>query len=78
MGGVSRWWSTLTAKLTANRSDSCRSAATSADEHEPSTYIDGRQRTALDGRGRVRSPLLYPLSYRGLEGAYLGRMVKQG
>jgi hypothetical protein len=46
----------LTAKLPANRSDSCRSAATSADEHERSTCRDGRQRTTLDGRGRVRSP----------------------
>jgi hypothetical protein len=48
----SRW---LTAKLTANRVNSCRSLATSADEHELSSCIDGWQRTALDGRGRVRS-----------------------
>ena len=69
----------LTAKLTANRSDSRRSAWILADDHKPFTCIDERQRTALDGRGRVRSPLLYPLSYRGLEGAYLGRwMRKQG
>jgi hypothetical protein len=62
----------LTAKLTANCSDSCCCAATSVDEDERSTCRDGRQRTALDGRGRVRSPLLYPLSYRGLWGAYPG------
>ena len=59
-----RW---LTAKLTANGLDLCRSATTSADEHGPSTCMDGRQRTALDGGGRVRSPLLCPLSYRGRE-----------
>jgi hypothetical protein len=53
MSGVSRWWSTLTAKLTANQVNSCRSLATSADEHDPSSCINGRQRTALDGRGRV-------------------------
>jgi hypothetical protein len=58
--------SRLTAKLTANRSDLCHSAATSADEDEPSSCIDGPQRTALDGRARVRSPLLCPLSYRGV------------
>jgi hypothetical protein len=72
----------LTAKLTANPANSCHSLATSADEHESPTCIDGRPRTRLDGRGRVRSPLLYPLSYRGLGGAYPGRdegrMRKQG
>jgi hypothetical protein len=46
----------LTVKLTANRSDSRRSAGISADEHESPTCIDGRQRTALDGRGRVTKP----------------------
>ena len=51
---------TVTAKLTANRSDSCRSAATPADEYEPSSCIDGWQRTALDGRVRVRSSLVTP------------------
>jgi hypothetical protein len=57
---VRRCGQALTAKLTANRSDSCRSVATSADEHEPSTCRDGRQRTTLDGRGRVRRPPLRP------------------
>ena len=37
--------SDVTAKLTANPSDSHRSVATSADEHEPSTCVDGRPRT---------------------------------
>ena len=49
-----RW---LTAKLTANRSDLRRSAGMSADEHEPSTCRDGRQRMALDRRGKVSSPV---------------------
>ena len=61
--------------LTANHSDSCRSAATSADEHEPSTCRDGRQRTTLDGRGRVRSPQVGKWRPRsdGIGTAVLGR-----
>jgi hypothetical protein len=52
----------LTAKLTANRSNSCHSLAPSADEYELSSCIDGWQRTALDRRGRVisRSSLVTP------------------
>jgi hypothetical protein len=45
----------LTAKLTANRSDSHRSTATPANRRRPFTCADGRQRTARDERGRVRS-----------------------
>jgi hypothetical protein len=37
--------SRLTAKVTANRSDSCRSGATSADRYRPSTCTDGQRRT---------------------------------
>jgi hypothetical protein len=64
-GSAARHLQRLTAKLTAKRANSCRSLATSADEDELCSCSDGWRRTALDGRGRVRSPLLYPLSYRG-------------
>jgi hypothetical protein len=52
--------SRLTAKVTANGSDSCRSGATQADSRKPFTCIDGLQRTALDRPGRVRSPPVTP------------------
>jgi hypothetical protein len=58
--GLPSHWRGLTAKLTANRANSCRSLATSADECELSTCIDGWQRTAMDGRGRVRSSPVAP------------------
>jgi hypothetical protein len=50
--------------LTANRSDLSRSMATSTDEPEPATCIDGRQRTALDGPGREGRPSLPRLGPR--------------
>lgn len=46
----------LTAKLTANGSQSCRCGSTAMDRYKPSTCTDGRRWTGLDGRERVMSP----------------------
>jgi hypothetical protein len=63
--GLQRHEHGLTAKLTANRANSCYSLATSADQYELSSCIDGWRRTALDSRGRVRgSPVIPRLNPR--------------
>jgi hypothetical protein len=65
----------LTANLTANRSDSCRSMATATYEPEPSSCRDGWQRTAPDGWGRVRSPPVACLGSR-LASSYCGAVPR--